>query len=286
MEIIKSAGNREKFNKDKLCGSLEKAGAPADLAKKVCDLTERNISPGESTAKIFRTALDYLVKEDLNLAASYGLRRAIGEFGPAGFLFEQYVEIILQTYGYETKRNVMMRGACVEHEVDVSAKKDGAHYIVEAKYRNEPGIKTHIDVVMYGDARMADIARFEESAGREKDIQSHILWLFTNTKFTEKAVTYAKCRNIRLTGWNYPVGKSLENLILDKKIYPITVLPSIGRFNLGRFAKKGLLLARDLLPYSAQDFNREFGLPAKDAEKISAENFAIAKMINKNVPLN
>ena len=34
MEIIKSAGNKEKFNKDKLCGSLEKAGAPLDLAKK------------------------------------------------------------------------------------------------------------------------------------------------------------------------------------------------------------------------------------------------------------
>ena len=126
-----------------------------------------NISAGESTAKIFRVALDYLVKEDLNLAASYGLRRAIGEFGPAGFLFEQYVEIILQAYGYQTKRNVMMKGACVEHEVDVSAQKR-RHYIVEAKYRNEPGIKTHIDVVMYGDARLADIARLEESAGRER----------------------------------------------------------------------------------------------------------------------
>ena len=271
METIKSTGIREKFNKDKLCGSLEKAGAPADLAKKVCDLTEKNISPGESTAKIFRTAFDYLVKEDLNLAASYGLRRAIGELGPAGFLFEQYVEIILQAYGYETKRNVMMKGACVEHEVDVSAKKDGAHYIVEAKYRNEPGIKTHIDAVMYGDARMADIARFEETAGREKDIQTHTLWLFTNTKFTGKAIAYAKCRGIRLTGWNYPAGKSLENLILDKKIYPITVLPSIGRFNLERLAEKGLLLAQDLLPYSARDLNREFGLSVKDAEKISVE---------------
>jgi len=158
MEIIKSAGTREKFNKDKLCGSLEKAGAPADLAKKVCDLTEKNISPGESTAKIFRTALDYLVKEDLNLAASYGLRRAIGEFGPAGFLFEQYVEIILQAYGYETKRNVMMKGACVEHEVDVSAQRNGVHYIVEAKYRNEPGIKTHIDVADNVQHRMSNIS--------------------------------------------------------------------------------------------------------------------------------
>lgn len=277
MEIIKSAGTREKFNKEKLCGSMEKAGAPADLARKICVLTEKNISVGESTAKIFRTALDYLIKEDLSLAASYSLRRAVGELGPAGFLFEQYVEIILQEYGYQTKRNVMMKGSCVEHEVDVSAQKDGAHYIVEAKYRNEPGIKTHIDVVMYGDARMADIARFEESAGREKDIQAHILWLFTNTKFTSKAIAYAQCRNIRLTGWNHPTDKGLENLILDKKIYPITVLPSIGRFNLEQFAKKGLLLAQDLLPYSAQDLSREFGLPRKDAEKISAEAEKLVK---------
>lgn len=271
MEIIKSAGIREKFNKDKLCGSLRKAGAPLDLARKVCDLTEKNISAGETTAKIFRTALGYLIKEDLSLAASYGLRRAIGELGPAGFLFEQYVEIILQTYGYQTKRNVMMKGACVEHEIDVSAQKDGIHYLVEVKYRNEPGIKTHIDAVMYGDARLADITRFEESAGKEKGIQSHILWLFTNTKFTEKAIIYSKCRSIALTGWNYPAEKSLENLILDKKIYPITILPSISRFSLEPFAKKGLLLAEDLLPYSARDLSEEFGLSAKDAEKISAE---------------
>jgi len=124
---------------------------------------------------------------------------------------------------------------------------------------------------------MADIAKFEESAGREKDIKSHTLWLFTNTKFTSKAITYAKCRNIRLTGWNFPAGKSLENLILDKKIYPITVLPSIGRFSLEQFAKKGLLLAQDLLPYSAQDLNREFGLSAKDAEKINAEAEKLVK---------
>lgn len=271
MEIIKSSGIREKFNKDKLCDSLEKAGAPLDLAKKVCDLTEKKIFSGEDTAKIFRTALGYLIKEDFNLAASYGLRRAISELGPAGFLFEQYVEIILQEYGYQTERNVIIKGACVEHEIDVSAKKDGAHYLIEAKYRNEPGIKTHIDVVMYGDARLADIARLEETMAKEKDAQTHILWLFTNTKFTEKAIVYAKCRGIRLTGWNHPASKNLENLILGKKIYPVTILPSISRFSLENFAKKGLFLARDLLPYSAQDLNGEFGIPLKDAEKISAE---------------
>ena len=102
---------------------------------------------------------------------------------------------------------------------------------------------------------------------------------FTNTKFTSKAIDYAKCRGIRLTGWNYPADKSLENLILDKKIYPVTVLPSIGRFSLEQFAKKGLLLAQDLLPYSAQDFSREFGVSAKEAEKISAEAAQLIKIM-------
>ena len=73
------------------------------------------------------------------------------------------------------------------------------------------------------------------------------------------------------------ITEKLENLILDKKIYPITILPSIGNFNLQQFAKKGLLLAQDLLPYSAQDLSGEFGISAKDAEKISAEVLRLIK---------
>ena len=45
----------------------------------------------------------------------------------------------------------------------------------------------------------------------------------------------------------------------------------------GAICQKGLLLAQDLLPYSAQDLSREFGLSAKDAEKISAEVSQLVK---------
>lgn len=269
MEVIKSTGLAEQFSREKLCASIKKAGAPHDLAQKICSLSEKELSPKITTTKIFRSALGHLVKEDLSLAASYGLRRAVDALGPAGFLFEQYVEIILQSHGYETGRNLIMRGYCVEHEIDVSAKKDGVHYLVEAKYRNEKGIKTHIDVVMYADARLSDIARYEEKT--EKGINFHKLWIFTNTKFTEKSVQYAKCRDILLTGWNHPAGNSLEKMIISGKLYPITVLPSVSHYARGKFAEKNVILAQDLLPYSASDLSKEFYLSSKESARIAAE---------------
>lgn len=271
MDIIKSTGQTESFNKDKICDSLKKAGAPADIADKICLMTEKKITGGQSTEKIFRTAMGYLLKENLNFAANYSLRRAVGNLGPAGFLFEQYVEIILCAHEYETQRNVIVQGYCVEHEIDVSAKKDGIHYLIEAKYRNERGIKTHIDAVMYADARLMDIARLEESNGKEKEINSHTLWLFTNTKFTDKAIRYGKCRDIIMTGWNYPPKKTVEDLILAKKLYPITILPSLNKLALEKFAQKGLLLAQDILLYTAEELNLQFGVSLKEAQRMLSE---------------
>ena len=274
MEVIKSTGEKEPFNKEKFCNSIKMAGAPHEVAEKVCSLAAQKLAPGVTTTKIFRTALNYLIKENLSLAASYSLRRAVDDFGPDGFVFEKYVEIILQAYGYETARDVIINGICVSHEVDVLAKKDNTHYIIEAKYRNERGIKTHIDVVMYGDARLADITKYHQ---KNEINMKHELWVFTNTKFTDKSIQYANCRNIMLTGWNYPRERNLQNLILNKKLYPVTVLPSVNRFAREQFAQKGALLAQDLLPYSAQDLINEFKISLKDAQRIALEARQLAE---------
>lgn len=273
MEVIKSTGERESFSKDKLCQSIKSAGAPHELAVKVCALAVNDLRAGATTSKIFRSALRYLLKEDLGLAANYSLRRGVGDLGPAGFLFEHYVEIILQAYGYKTVRNIMAKGFCVEHEIDVVAKMDGVKYYVEAKYRNERGIKTHIDVVMYGDARLADIAKASEKKGEEEAK----LWLITNTKFTSKAVKYAKCRGIKMTGWTYPNGDNLESMIIKRKLYPITVLPSVKRYEREQFAKFGLLLAQDILPYSPEELAGKFNLDFKIAKKIINQSKEIVR---------
>lgn len=272
-EIIKASGEKQVFSKGKFCNSLKKTGAPADLVEEVCNKVEGEVKPGATTSYIFRLATRYLMESNLAAAARYNLKRGIGDLGPAGFLFEKFVEVMLKELEYETSRNQIMKGKCVSHEVDVLAKKDADHFLVEAKYHNKPGIKTHIDVVMYADARLTDIGSYQEE--HEETKANHHMWLITNTKFTHKAITYAECRNMRMTGWNYPPENGLEDLVSKYVLYPVTVLPSVNRYARERFAEYDMMLVRDLALYSAQDLIKKFNIHADYARKIIREAHAL-----------
>lgn len=269
MEITKIDGEREPFSSAKFCLSIRKAGAPREIADSVCKKVTERINPGDSTTSIFRNALTYLIDDHPAIAARYSLRRALEALGPAGFVFEKYIEAILQSYGFETRQGVMVKGHCLSHEIDVIGWQGSKHFLIEAKYHNQPGIKTHVDVVMYADARLQDIAK--EETKREKEKYEHGMWLITNTKFTDHAITYAKCRSIRLTGWNYPRGASLEDVISQKRLYPVTILPSLTNEMLPAFAAKGVILAQDLLTYDVASLVATFGIPTAVAEKLVAE---------------
>ena len=97
------------------------------------------------------------------------------------------------------------------------------------------------------------------------------MWVFTNTKFTENAIQYAKCRNLKLTGWRYPKEGGLESLIAENGLYPVTVLPSVDRFTREQFAKANMMLAQDIAPYTAGMLLKEFGISEKRGVKIVRE---------------
>jgi hypothetical protein len=276
MEIINQSGEREAYEPAKLCYSLEQAGISADAAQQVCLAIEEKIEPGVSTTKIFRAALRQLIKheKDIEIIARYSLRRAVDALGPAGFLFEQYVEAVLQAHGYETQRNITMMGECVEHEVDVYAEKDGVGYIIEAKYHNERGVKTHIDKVMYADARLQDIRRRKAKDG---DTRTYLMWIVTNTAFTHKAIDYASCRDLKLIGWKNSHDGSLQKMAMKKKIYPITVLPSLTQYARDQFAQHAMILAQDLLLHTEESLVKDFALSPKLAKKLLQE---AASLIN------
>jgi hypothetical protein len=204
-----------------------------------------------------------LVKENSDVAARYSLYRGIAALGPAGYVFEQYIEVVLQAHGFQTMRDVYIEGVCIKHEIDVVAIKDGVHYLLELKYHNQSGIKTHVPVVMYAFARLEDISRAEK-----KD--KHVMWLITNTRFTDTAVQYAKCKQIGLSGWNYPEEGNLEDLIVSKKLYPVTIFPSITQGMLAQFVKHKVVLAQDLATYTRADF-KKMGATDALADKIIQE---------------
>jgi len=269
MEITKATGEREEFNKGKFCKSLKRSGAPDAVVSEVCDIVEQELTPGMTTSDIFRRASKYLAEKHIASAARYNTKRGIANLGPAGFVFEQFVEIIFREMGYKTARNRFVRGACVSHEIDVIAWKNNEHIVVEAKYHNQPNTKTHIDQVMYADARLMDIERGHQKRG-EKGV-THTIWLFTNTKFTSKAIRYAKCRGVRLTGWSYPGRESLEVLVNKYSLHPVTVLPSVDKQALESLSRVNLMLVRDIAPYTAEKFAQDFHIDRDRAERIVHE---------------
>jgi len=269
MEVVKASGEKQTYDRDKLCRSLKRVGVSAKVVNSICLAVEREIRPGISTEQLAQKTTKYLRKESSAFAARYSLKKAMMALGPHGFLFEQFVAALLGEYGYRTKNNQIMRGECVSHEIDILAEKDNKHFLIEAKYHNTRGVKSDVQVAMYMYARLLDIATAQNK--KEKAKTPHHAWIFTNTKFTSSAIRYAKCMEVSLTGWEYPHKESLEELIARKALYPITVLPSVNRFAKEQMTQKGLLLARDILSYSEKDLVRKYRLHSNSAQRILRE---------------
>lgn len=52
-------------------------------------------------------------------------------------------------------------------------------------------------------------------------------WLFTNTRFSDDALTYGRCAGMHLVSWDYPSGAGLKDMIESSSIFPITCLSAL-----------------------------------------------------------
>lgn len=217
--VTKADGIAEPYKPEKLLASLRRAGAAQDTAEEVAQEIEKELWSGITTAEIYSRAFARLreVREAKHaVAARYSLKRAVLEFGPSGFPFESYIAELFRKEGCEAQVDQIIKGKCVEHEVDVVVKKDGITTYVEAKFHNAAGFKTDLKTVLYVKARTEDIGK---GAGL----------VVTNTKFTSKAIEYSSCAGLELLGWDYPHGKTLHDRIDEAMLYPVTALTSLSQ---------------------------------------------------------
>ncbi len=212
MEIIKADGRKEPFSREKVIATCLMAGTSQNLAEEICDKIEReNIRTTEDIYKKIITILD----PDTETHIFFRLREAIAALGPKNF--EIYVKELLEAEGYECKWNSIIKGSCVEHQVDLIAKKE-YQMLVEIKQHVNPHRFCGLDVLLQVQARLEDInAGFVEKKNNS-DFKG--AWIITNTKFSEHAKMYAKGKGIKITGW----GNDLENMIKKNNIIPVTVM--------------------------------------------------------------
>jgi hypothetical protein len=273
--VIKANGEREIFDQVKLRDSLRRSGAGENDIDAVVTRMLSEMHDGMSTEKIYRHAFALLKRQHRGVAAQYSLRRAIREMGPSGFPFEQYVGEILRSKGYEVRVGLIVQGWCVDHEVDVSAKKDGTHILVECKFHNEEGFKTDLKVALYVRERFQDIQKKHESM-HDATEKFHEAWLVTNTKLTSKAIQYAECAGLNVIGWNYPRHGNLQDLVNETRMYPITVLTTLSGADKRRLMDSNIVLFRDL--FKQKNMLHGIGLDDAKIERVLAEAAALNGM--------
>jgi len=238
MRVLKNDGTLEVFDRRKVEIALEKSGASAHLAHEVTDIVEGRLHESMRTSEIYRLAFETLAEYKPGAAFRYGLKRALLGMGPEGYPFETYVGAVLSSHGHETKLRQILNGKCIQHEVDVVAKKDGKTIMYECKYHNRPGLRCHIQNALYTYARLLDL----RDVGV---VESGVL--ATNTKFSYDVIQYAQCAGLGLLGWSYPQVGSLQQLIEAQKLYPVNMLSGVDRHIFYRLHSSSIITVKEFL---------------------------------------
>ena len=243
--VVKADGDRELFDEKKLEHSLKRAGASSKAVMEILEHIKNHVSQDITTHEIYRHAFDLLHKEEHPVALKYSLKRAIMELGPSGFPFEDFVAAIFRAKGFTAETGKIVRGFCVEHEVDVVAWNEEKLIMVEAKFHNELGIRSDLKIALYVKARFDDLSKMTFNYGRERRLDEG--WLVTNTKFTSTAIEYGSCQGgLRMIGWNYPPVGNLHDMILESKLHPLTCLLTLNGREKKELLSKGIVLCKTI----------------------------------------
>ncbi len=259
--VRKSSGELEPYNRSKILSSLLKSGVDNKTANTILKLAEKSFYNGITTSEIHSIIQSLLKKYAFGLHARYNIKQSLFALGPTGYPFEKFVARVLEEYGYETKVDVILAGKCVSHEIDVVATKGNKFRLVECKFHNSPGTKTNVKVPLYVKARFDDVMANPEN-NREFSKKEGGPWIFTNTKFTSDAISYAECVGIRVTAWNYPKRDGIQNIIENKALYPITIFSDVPKDMIVEALEEGIITVKDFLEEKgkARRIFREFYL--------------------------
>lgn len=266
--ITKSDGTTEPFDESKLVSSLRHSGADVRVASAVAHDVEKELWSGISTQEIYVRAFARLREHRRGVAARYSLKRAVMEFGPSGFPFEEYIAELFRAEGYTAEVDQIVQGACVEHEVDVVVHKKDATVYTEAKFHNTIGFHTDLKTVLYIQARIFDI-REAQKKNKSADSKPILGLVVTNTKFTDKAVQYAQCQGLELLGWDLPGGNTLHDRIDKAGLYPITALTTLTPREKTSLLGNRVVLCRSLPAH--QSAMRDAGLTGGRANAVLEE---------------
>ena len=274
INIVKYSGDVVPFDVNKLINSIRRAQASEELIQQIVEQVEDQIYDGITTKKIYQMAFKILKGKSRVSASKYKLKKALMELGPSGFPFEKLVGKLLEYEGFATKVGVIVQGNCVQHEIDVIAKKGDTHYMIECKYHSDQGRFCNVKIPLYIHSRFLDVEKqWERQKGHEDKL--HRGGVFTNTRFTPDAVQYGKCVGLLLTSWDYPMGNGLKDRIDKLGLHPLTALTTLTKAEKTKLLDTGIVLCKEL--HEKPVILKQIGIDKKRHKKILEDSEELCK---------
>lgn len=267
IQVVKGNGERVLFDRQKLKKALAFSGAGEQEQERITRIVASKLYNGIPTKKVYQLAFDLLKRESHKMAGRYRLKNAIMELGPTGYPFEIFVGKILEKMGYQVETGVIVQGKCIQHEVDVVAKKQGEMIMIECKFHSGNQTKSGVQVPLYIQSRYLDVkSAWEEKYGKNLHYRGGVV---TNTRFSEDAIKYASCAGLLIISWDYPEETGLKYFIDRSGLHPVTSLISLTKKEKQSLLEKGIVLCSEL--EQKRDILRQMGIKESQIRKIIRE---------------
>ena len=274
MNIVKYNGDVVPFDESKLINSLRRAQANEDDIQNIVSEIQKQVVDGMTTKTIYLTAFKMLKSKSRVSASKYKLKKALMELGPSGFPFERFIGKVLDHEGFETEVGVIVQGKCVQHEVDVIAKKDNKQYMIECKYHSSHGNFCNVKVPLYIQSRFLDVEiSWKNINGQENKVYKG--GLYTNTRFTSDAIQYGECVGLLMTGWDYPINNGLKDRVDKLGLHPLTALTNLTKLEKAKLLDSGVVLCREL--HANPEVLQGIGIHKSRLKKILEDSAALCE---------
>lgn len=261
--VAKADGSRQLFDREKIVRTCLRMGATRHIAEEIADKIETGIYDGIETEEILKKIFRLLRRYQPVMRHLTDLRKSLSLINPKPE-FEGYVQIVLRENGYEVTPSQIIRGRCVEHEVDAIARKDDLTYFVEVKHHYNYHTPTGLDESRIARAVLEDVTEgFELGLSNLRIDRAMIV---CNTKYSDHAKRYGECRGILQIGWSSPPYHGLQEMIEENRLHPITCLKDLTKETRGKLTSAGIILIKQLVEGDPEEIARRTGMPYESLE--------------------
>lgn len=271
--VTKADGSSQPFDRQKVINTCLKMHSSMADAEAVADKIEKRVYNGIPSKKILRMV--FVLLKDYSPTVRYQLdvREAVSRMRPKPD-FEHFIAIMLTKMGYNVIEreaagaDLLVRGRCIEHEIDAIAKRPGETVYVEVKHHYDMHAFTPLGVCLEVNSTFEDLLDGFRAGRNNLNFSSAMI--VCNTKFSEHALRYAHCRGIRHICWGRPdEHMSLGQLIDEHKLYPTTVLKGLDQSAQRRLGDAGVVLLTQLAGADLRELARSTRLQRAALESLS-----------------